>query len=382
MIGTHARASAARGQSIGRDGLVVLSLVAVLSLAACDRKAESTLSSDSVPSAPAPSSEDIPRPDLTDMEPRVQFMIRDAQARVNAKLGNAAEWGRYGMVLDAHEVHDAAIVAYRWAGSLAPREFRWRYLLAHVLELQEFEAIDIDAVEAALMAARDVNQTYAPLYVRLGGVLTQLGRHEEAQPVFERAIFLDETIVSAHTGLTRALLAQGKTEAGLERIEACALNYPRNWEVQLLLARALAVAGKRDEARRAAARARELPQKAEYPDPLVSEMMNHAVSATACFKRARALSGRGDFDNAVMNLKVVVEVKPDYAAAHERLAWCYLEMEKPKAARRHFKLATELAPEMVAAHLGLASALEALGLPAEAEVAHATGVRLQTNGER
>ena len=37
---------------------------------------------------------------------------------------------------------------------------------------------------------------------------------------------------------------------------------------------------------------------------------------------------------------------------------------------------------MVEAHLGLARTLEVLGLPDEAEMAHANGVRLQKNGER
>ncbi|MBZ0270336.1 tetratricopeptide repeat protein, partial [bacterium] len=133
-----------------------------------------------------------------------------------------------------------------------------------------------------------------------------------------------------------------------------------------------------EEARAAANRARELPQAAEYPDPVVGEMLGYAVSATACFKRARALSAAGDFENAVMNLKVVVEVRPDYAPGHERLAWCCLRLGRYNAARRHFTRAIELAPGMEPAHRGLAEVLEAMELPAEAAAARARADSVET----
>jgi len=359
----------------------VLAAAALLAASACGRGGPGEGVPPPGPAPEPPTAADVPRPELSDMEPRVQYILRDAQQRVLADLANPDEWGRYAMILDAHEVHAAAIPAYGVAQRLAPRDFRWKYLLARVLELQEFEQIDLGAVEKALLQARELNQVYAPLHVRLGNLYVQQGRFGEARDAYTRAVDLEPDSVAGVTGLVRSLLSLGETDAALARIEPFAANHPESWEVQLLLARTYAVAGRREEARRVSERASRLPQSAEYPDPVVGDMMNYAVSATACYKRARALAAQGDFENAAMNLKVVVEVRPDYAAAHERLAWCYLNLDKPKAARRECEKAIELAPRMKAAHEGLARALDALGLPDEAALARAESRDLQDEPE-
>lgn len=352
-----------------------LLLIGLVGLSACGDSREEAFPS--LPAVGPPTAADVPNPDLADMEPRVQFIIRDARSNVLANLADAAQWGRYGMILDAHEAHAAAIQAYSTAQRLAPREFRWAYLLARVLELQEFEQIEVDLVESAWRRARDLNQSYAPLFVHLGSVLVTQGKHEEGRAAFRRALDLDPDLAAAAAGLTRTLLLMGETQMALESIQPFAAAHPQNWEVQMLLARASAVNGDAETARRAAEHARSLPQTSDSPDPVVAEMMAYAVSGTACFKRARSLALAGDYENAVMNLKVVEEVRPDYAAAQERLGWCYLRMDKPKLARRHFARAAELDPGMAEAYLGLAEALTALGLTEEAKQARLEGERRQ-----
>jgi len=318
-----------------------------------------------------PDPSEVPVPDTTDMEPRVQLILRDAAGRVRSNLSTAEEWGRYAMILDAHEVHAEATAAYRVAIRLSPGEFRWRYLLARVLELQGADTEEPGVVEAALQAARECRPDYAPLYVRLGAAYARADRAEEARAAYAEAERLDPDSLPARIGTARSLLAAGETDAALAKVEACAAEHPDDWETRMLLARVFAVAGRRAEARAAANRARDLPQSAEYPDPVVSEMLNYGVSATACYKRARALAAAGDFGNAVMNLKVVTEVRPDYAPAHERLAWCSLQLGRANAARRHYERAIDLDPGMEPAYRGLAEALDALELPAEAASARA-----------
>lgn len=357
---------------IVRRRAIALAAVALAgALSGCGRGDGGAPAGRGAPGFAIPDPSEVPVPDLTDMEPRVQLILRDAAGRVRDHLSAADEWGRYAMILDAHEVHAEAAAAYRVAIRLAPGEFRWRYLLARVLELQGADTDEPGAVESALQAARECRPDYAPLCVRLGAVYARTDREAEARAAYAEAERLDPDSLPARIGTARSLLAAGETEAALAKAEACAAGHPDDWETQMLLARAYAVAGRRAEARAAANRARELPQSAEYPDPVVSEMLSYAVSATACYKRARALSAAGDFENAVLNLKVVTEVRPDYAPAHERLAWCSLRLGRAKAARRHYERAIALEPGMEAAYRGLAEALDALELPAEAAAAGA-----------
>ncbi|MBZ0269900.1 tetratricopeptide repeat protein, partial [bacterium] len=201
------------------------------------------------PAFAIPDPSEVPVPDLADMEPRVQLILRDAAGRVRAGLSVAAEWGRYAMILDAHELYAEATAAYRVAARQSPDEFRWRYLLARVLELQGADQQQPGTVEAVLEEARERDPGYAPLYVRLGAVYARTGRPEEARAAYERAESLDVTSLPARIGTARALMAAGETDAALAKVERCAIEHPDDWETQMLLARVYTVAGRREEAR-------------------------------------------------------------------------------------------------------------------------------------
>lgn len=335
----------------------------VLALSACDAPLEDSVEEASVPS-PRPS--EVPTPDLTDMEPRVRALIIDTRRRVLERLDSAEVWGHYAMALDAHEVHREAVAAYRTARLLDPTEFRWAYLYAHVLQLQELEEIDVAMVEAAFRAAERVRGDYAPLHVRLGEVLTEVGDLEGARAAYARAVELDATNPSAHCGLARTLLSLGDASAALDAVRPVLAANPDRWEAQMILARVRARLGDRDQARVAAARARTLPQVADVEDPMVGQMMTYALSATACFKRSQALYQSGEYRQAILNLKVVSEIRPDYAPVYERLGWCFLKSGKAEKALKNFERALELESGEPGLRTGLARALEALGRPEEA----------------
>jgi Flp pilus assembly protein TadD len=345
-----------------------LALVGVLLLlAGCDRSSRSD--SRDVPTrvtGPLPTAADVPAPRLEGMEPRVRAIIVDKRREVLENLGRGDAWGRFGMVLHAHEVGEDARHAYRVAHELAPYDFRWAYLLAEVLHEQGLDQVDLEAVESAYRTAEELDPEYAPLHVRLGEVRTQRGDYAGARDAYSHALELDPTIITARCGLARSLLTLGESERALDVIRTAAQERPDDWEVQMILARAWGKMGDREKARAAADRARTLPQAIEFRDPVAATVMNYAVSATACFKRAEALYNDGNYPDALLNLRVVAEVRPDHGAVQERIGWCQLRLDRPEAAAASFRRALSLDDSLRQAHAGLAMALEQLGETEEA----------------
>ena len=77
---------------------------------------------------------DIPDPTASDMEPRVRACVDTARRAVQSKPESALAWGEFGTVCDAHSFHEAAVVCYQQARTLAPRDFRWAYFAAIVAD--------------------------------------------------------------------------------------------------------------------------------------------------------------------------------------------------------------------------------------------------------
>ena len=121
---------------------------------------------------------DIPDPSASDMEPRVRERVDMARRAVQSKPDSAVAWGEFGAVCDAHSFHQAAVICYQQARTLAPGEFRWAYFAAIVAdELGE----DSVRVKAAFDAAIGLRPNYAPAHCRLGDAMAQRGSLDSAR---------------------------------------------------------------------------------------------------------------------------------------------------------------------------------------------------------
>ena len=70
----------------------------------------------------------------------VRAVLEEARAAVVAAPRSAAAWGRYGMLLDAHDCRAEARTCYRRARALGSRDAAWCHLLAVGLEADDPEA--------------------------------------------------------------------------------------------------------------------------------------------------------------------------------------------------------------------------------------------------
>lgn len=297
----------------------------------------------------------IPRPDLSQTEPRVRAKVEEAERQLEA-AASAETWGEYGIVLDAHRLTAEAIVAYREAQRLAPRDFRWSYQLAYLLEFQN-PAAAVEAYEQAI----GIDPSYAPAQIRLGQTYEKLGRTDEALAAFRRALALDDRDAMAHFGVGRLYLETGELQKAVEHLEKADALSPNVQAIVATLARALYRSGERDRAAALALRAPELPRTTHHRDPRRAAVRAAAVDTESYLERARVLADVGDLDGAVREVRRLLALEPELARAHFLAASLFDRAGQFEAARRAAAEAVRLDPDLDGARAVLAGSLLKLG---------------------
>jgi tetratricopeptide (TPR) repeat protein len=309
---------------------------------------------------------EVPEPDLTGMEPRVVDALQSARAAVLGDAESAEAWGELGALYDAHLLTDLAVSCYRKAAELAPEEFEWAYLLAIARELQGAEP---DEVVALFDRALSLRPDYAPTLVRLGDALWRRGRYDEARGELKRAVELAPQIAAAHRRLGQVALTQGDAQEAAKHMARAITLEPRDLAAYSGLSQALMRLGQAERARAIRERAEGLEPVTNLQDPVYAKrVFMRNVSSGGAFSRATAAIRDGDFAQAVQDLEIVLEIRPDDASARYWLGAALVRLGRNDAAIPQLTRAVEIEPAMRVAHLELARALAAEGRQAEALV--------------
>ena len=338
----HGRARAGRAPA-------VLSLLAtVLLAAACGQPATGPAPDEPGPAAPPP----VPEPDMAGMEAQVEERFRETRGEVLLDPRSADAWGRFGMVMHAHELWDEALVAYGQAQKLDAADERWPYYLGDVLSVV---GTDLDAAAAAFRRAMRLRPDYAPAHMRLGKVLLAAGHDPEAAAELETALELEPDLQPARVTLAQIRLAEGELEISEALLDAILREQPRHAQALSTLGQVYMRQGRRGEARKVAERAREAAIYNLYEDPLMSQVVAEGVSSVLIWERAKAFLDNGNDQQAMLGLRQVVKLKPQNADVHQQLAVAYGNLGEVDRARRHLERAVTLAPDRVDALIQLAT---------------------------
>lgn len=312
-----------------------------------------------------PAEEDVvvPEPDMKDMEARVAERLRETRAAVLRDPSSGEAWGRFGMVAHAHELWEEAAIAYRKAWDLDPGDERWPYYLGDVLSVV---GTDLEAAEHAFRAALQLRPGYAPAHMRLGRVLVAQGELDAAVEELRKALEIQPDLQPARLTLAQARVSQGKLDRARELLEELLEEQPRHAQALSTLGQVYMRLGRRDDARKVAERARDAAVFNLYSDPLMGQVTNEGVSALLISDRARAFLDNGQYEQAAIGLRQVVEIQPQNAPAHQQLALAYRNLGRLEAARSEMQQVVELEPERADARVQLASLHLDLGAPAAA----------------
>ena len=328
-----------RGKAPPRRGIVVVgAVVALVTLAG----AAFMMVSSRVPAL------EVPDPNLSVLEPQVASKIGDLRAKVMRQPRSAAAWGALAMNFDVHHLADEALQAYQQANRLDPRDVRWPYFAAVALR-------SIRALEAVkwFERARKILPDYAPLLVRYGGTLADLGDFDGASRQFHNAIAADPRSAHAYLGLARIAVAKGDVEGSERNIIAALKIAPRYGEVHGLLSGVYRNKQLPTEARLASLRARQFSKAVPLPDSIFVQLVQEGVSSYWFLRRGKAYTQAGMYEAARKEFQQAVKVRAD-AETHFHLGLALQYSGQTNIAVQEFRTALEQRPDYPIAlrHLG------------------------------
>jgi tetratricopeptide (TPR) repeat protein len=315
------------------------------------------------PPEPQPDRWEIPRTDMRDLRGPVERALDAAYNALRDNRDAPDAWGKYAMILDAHELYDLASVAYRNARTLAPDEVRWAYYLAVVDDLR---GAGLDEVMAAFHDAIELKPDDPAIRYRYAESLIRRGDLEGAREVLEDLVARSPGMPAAQRGLGQVLMGLEDPRSAIVHLER-AVELEPDVEINLVaLARAHSMLGDDDRANRALERSKSAKAKRRLDDRLRYEVERRAVDPDALITRAQANMMRGKLVEAIPDFALFLESAPDHAVAHFLLGMCLMQTGQENLAVEHLSAAVRLQDDIVDAHVNLAEVLVKRGDRAKA----------------
>jgi tetratricopeptide (TPR) repeat protein len=360
------------------------------------------------------------------IDPPIRKIISAKRAAVLADPRNATAWGELAMAFDAHEQWVVSQECYRHAMALDPSDARWPFLVAEQLNWRMKTGSDKDeAVRLYRIAADLTPPTPAHAWtavLSLADLLTELGRADEAEPLYRRAYEADPGNPWAVYRMAGLLADRGRADEAVRLYSTLSHSTYAKKKAAVAIAELHRRVGKTAEADKYEQTAAFLPPDASWANPYaerVAELRRgrgvltdtyfaqerakdtDGVIATATaltdqypsvesqLLLVRALVNTGDFPAAVAVAEDVLRAEPGAVTAHSFLGLARIgladraEAEGRKTdAERLLAGAAEslgesvrLKPDYAPGHIYRSKALLRLHRLPEAETAARAGIK-------
>ena len=323
--------------------------------------------------APTSRVPDLPRMDVSSFLPSVREQVQQAFEAARANPDDAEASGRLGMVLDAYEQHDAAVVCYERAHLLDSHAFRWVYLLGWVQHSQG----RYEEAAATLGAAVAKKPDDLPARLRLTATLLAIGQWDESRHIAESTAREHPDNAEARYDLARALAGAGDVAAANASYEKACDLYPHYGAAHYALAMAYRKLGRDDESRQHFALYEQ--NKTTVPpldDPLRREVTALNVGSVAHIRRGADLERVGRLDEAIAEQLEALRVDPGALQAHINLVALYGRLGRFDEAASHYQAAVAIDSNQADLHYNYGVLLLKQGKASDAENAFLESVRI------
>ncbi|MBK7643456.1 MAG: tetratricopeptide repeat protein [Planctomycetes bacterium] len=286
--------------------------------------------------APTPA---VPNPPLAELEAPVQEILAASRKGVVEAPASANAWGWYAAVLDAHQYSAEAQVCYRRARELAPRDKRFAYNYAILLDTLGGEP---ERSIELLRIVEDQDPGYPPVHVRMAHSLSRKGDAAGSAAEYRRALELDPALTIARRGLGRILLDLEQFDEAQRELDRVVAAVPGDGPTHAALAQLYTEHGETERAAAASKLARDLPDALTLPDPLHFIVLEQGRSARLATARAEGRMLDGDFAGAAADYEIVLRTRAQDPKIHERLAQAYQRLGKTARAQAELAEAKRL----------------------------------------
>ena len=295
-------------------------------------------------------------PDLSQLEPDVRDQIKSQQdilistikdtQSTTAKL--SAAYGAMGEIYHAYSLTVPARECYLNANTLAPKDFRWIYLLAKLDQLE-------GRVEAAIRRYRTVTSLQPELvaaFVNLGNIYLELDRLEDARANYATALQKDANSPAAHYGLGQVALSQREYAEAVDHFEKALTLAPDANRIHYALA--MAYRGLRNPEKAKLHLAQQGPVGVRVADPLMDRLVQLVEGARVHLIRGKLALEAKRYEEAAAEFRKAIEARPDSVPAHVNLGAALTQLRDLKGAAEEFSKAVAIDPNNANAHYNLA----------------------------
>lgn len=274
--------------------------------------------------------------DWSQIEPELAERIRILGAAARDHPSDATAYGDLGILYEAHGLNNLARACYDRAATATADDPRWRYFWAALVHLSG----DLEAAEPALREVIATAPSHAPAHERLGVLLVEQLRFQDAIHCFERVIQLKPNRPEGYVRAGEAELMAGRPKAAVERLSHATRLAPKNREAHFLLGRAYRELGEGALADAEIARGgggeREL-----LPDPWRRGIQEARVTQSARFDLASRLIADGRMSEATIILESLVTQDPGNPDILNNLAVAYQALGRVPEAKPFLRRALQ-----------------------------------------
>ena len=336
----------------------VLFGISALLVAACsdagDGAPEPTPSESSAP-ADVPVPEVVHPPQIEGMDEELRSFLQTFVEQAEATPEKAEAHGELGLAYEANYMGSEAARCYANAAILQPESARWRYRQAIV----QRTGGDLDNALVNMQKAYEKAPEVPIVTIRLGEMLLEAGRLEEAREICLSATEHGATLPESWLGLANVQLEAGEFEQAVASAEK-ALGIDASYQAaHYTLGQALLALGREEEA------LQELRQGEgalrRYPkDQFDDRLRDYGVGYGRRMGRIEIMAQSGQPEQAIVELEKILEDRPDDPMVLGLMARTQMTLGQPFKALEYLNHSRRVADPTYQLELDTCSAFYAL----------------------
>lgn len=217
----------------------------------------------------------------------------------------AERWGELGMLMQAHNLHEQAIVAYSNA-LIEIADPRWLYLRG--IAFGELGLVQ-KSVDDLMLVTRSMREI-AIIWYRLGQALLDAGQTSDAKEALTKALTLDAELAIAHMRLADAQMLETEYEQAKGSLQRAYGLQPQAGQIAYRLALVERALGDLKSSQIWLER-RTNQFAPAIEDPMMSMVAQYSTNPTFFISAARRAWERGDRDTAVEAYRRAIQLAPE-----------------------------------------------------------------------